>query len=369
MTNNKPLATLLFIFLCLYLIVVLPSSMALIEGYTAYWKLDEISGNGIIDSSGNGISGTLVNGPILVPGKVGDALDFNGVNNYVIISDTSSLSTNSFTIEVWVYPRQVSSTGNYQHIISKSTNPPVQGYCIEINPDGYFNFWSGDGSNADQLISPNKIIPNNWFFLVATYNGTTKSFYENGLPIDSYNAAINQANIPLEFGAMPNVGNYFNGIIDDVKFYNYALTPEQVTIEYATAQYLPTPTVNTPSIIQRPQNIATTTITQSAFPTNQSSNSTTSQNSVAAIELSPLTVLTALVAISSLTAIIVKVVQWWYRRKQELEFLSQIDKATSVVELNNIQNRLEYAKVRNDKLQFDVLKGRIQDHKRRFEEK
>lgn len=49
----------------------------------AYWKFDELAGSAAIDSSGNGHTGTIV-AAITAPGKNGQALSFDGVDDYVL---------------------------------------------------------------------------------------------------------------------------------------------------------------------------------------------------------------------------------------------------------------------------------------------
>src|SRR5436309_3533837 len=59
---------------------------------SAYWKFDELSGTSAIDSATNGHTGTVV-GAVRVPGKMGGALSFNGVSDYVFASDVQSGGT------------------------------------------------------------------------------------------------------------------------------------------------------------------------------------------------------------------------------------------------------------------------------------
>jgi hypothetical protein len=52
-------------------------------GLMAHWKFDEASGATAIDSSGNGLHATLKNGPTRTQGKIGGALNFDKVNDFV----------------------------------------------------------------------------------------------------------------------------------------------------------------------------------------------------------------------------------------------------------------------------------------------
>ncbi|RKX45773.1 MAG: hypothetical protein DRP64_04205, partial [Verrucomicrobia bacterium] len=50
-----------------------------------WWKLDEGSGATAVDSSGNGYNGTIVGSPSWSPGKFGQAIDFDGIDDYIDI--------------------------------------------------------------------------------------------------------------------------------------------------------------------------------------------------------------------------------------------------------------------------------------------
>jgi hypothetical protein len=75
------------------------------SGLAGYWKFDEGSGTVASDSSNNGNTGTLVNGPQWVDGIRGNALTFDGVDDYVDVLDSNNLDVSqSITIEAWVKP-------------------------------------------------------------------------------------------------------------------------------------------------------------------------------------------------------------------------------------------------------------------------
>ena len=82
------------------LTVVAPSS-----GLVGAWGFDETAGTTTGDTSGNGNTGTL-NGPVrTTAGRFGSALDFDGVNDWVTVTDSASLRlTSGMTLEGWAYP-------------------------------------------------------------------------------------------------------------------------------------------------------------------------------------------------------------------------------------------------------------------------
>src|SRR3989338_5705843 len=67
---------------------------SLTTGLVGHWKFDEGTGLSAGDSSGNNNTGTLVNGPTWTTGKIGQALNFDGVDDYVKIPGTATLMSN-----------------------------------------------------------------------------------------------------------------------------------------------------------------------------------------------------------------------------------------------------------------------------------
>ncbi len=88
----------------------------------AYWKLDDNTSTTALDSSTNGYSSTLNNGPIWRPGKFGSGLRFDGSNDYIASSSSAVLDTSSpFTVSLWLYPNS-DGEGGFGTFFGKSSN-------------------------------------------------------------------------------------------------------------------------------------------------------------------------------------------------------------------------------------------------------
>jgi len=96
-----PILVLLFLFFLINNITII--SAACPSGMVSYWNFDETSGTVASDSVGTN-NGTLVNGPVWTTGKVGGALQFNGVDDHVSIPDSQVLRdlTSTFSVSFWV---------------------------------------------------------------------------------------------------------------------------------------------------------------------------------------------------------------------------------------------------------------------------
>ena len=109
---------------------------AVTEGLVSYWSFDSgtIEGTTAKDSWGNN-HGTIEGTPQSVPGKVGEALEFNGVDQDVLVEDPADGSLDfgtdsDFTLEAWARPLE--GTKKSMRIMDKKSGPDV-GYVLEHN--------------------------------------------------------------------------------------------------------------------------------------------------------------------------------------------------------------------------------------------
>src|SRR3989338_9400755 len=96
----------------------------IITGLVSHWKFDEGFGMIANDSSGNGNTGVLINGPSWVTGKVGTgALQFDGANDRIITS-SDFIGISALTICMWVLPTSVP----YEYFIDNGRTSLSSGY-------------------------------------------------------------------------------------------------------------------------------------------------------------------------------------------------------------------------------------------------
>jgi hypothetical protein len=203
-----------------------------------YWKFNETGGTTASDSSGYGNSGTLINGPNWTGNG---ALSFDGINDYVEVLDSASLTFNSkITLSVWILLNEDSI--RFMKIIinpsSAVSEDPWENYCIDLrrkNPrfmisSGTSGTWHGayDTTNGSPLAV------GVWYHLAGTYDGSTMILYVNGQPTESLAVSlpIGNNNLPVFIGSRGGVDG-FTGLIDDVRIYNRALTVDEVAGLYA----------------------------------------------------------------------------------------------------------------------------------------
>jgi outer membrane protein assembly factor BamB len=196
------------------------------------WRFD---GNAN-DSSGNGNNGTI-NGATFVHGISGQALSFDGVDDYVNISNSATLMiTDSITIEAWVNPREL---GVWDRVVFKCASDDLLtcAYVFGLSSHGgvYFGMFNG---HSQTYIDGSKQIPTDeWTHMTGTWDGTTMRIYINGVEQAEtlpFVGPINSANSQLKLGLGFYSGDSyaFNGTIDEVRIYNRALSADEIKRQY-----------------------------------------------------------------------------------------------------------------------------------------
>jgi hypothetical protein len=108
----------------------------------AYWKFDEGSGTTVSDASGNGNTGTLMNGPLWSAGKVGNAYALTALSN-ITVADSFSRSISPSPFQLGSIP--ASTFTDFRSIIVKNYTyylyASVAGYCGDGSPLGGFRWW------------------------------------------------------------------------------------------------------------------------------------------------------------------------------------------------------------------------------------
>ena len=213
------------------------------EGLVAYYSFDEGEGNVLHDDSGNSNDGTIY-GAKWVEGKYGKALSFDGINDYVEVPDDSDLDiTNAITLEAWINPA-ISPQEGGAPILAKGYGSGGEVYAVdtEFGNDLRFFIWNplkviaytcvvGNWFSSDKV--------NKWRYVTATYDtskGVVK-IYENGNIIKTCtnfptsSMKTNDHIVSIGSRESSKTSGYdlnFNGIIDEVRIYNRALTEDEI---------------------------------------------------------------------------------------------------------------------------------------------
>ena len=152
-------------------------------------------------------------------------MSFNGINSVVRVAGSASLNlTSAMTLSAWIRP--TASQSGWRTIMQRQA-------------DAYFLNASNDAAAAARRAAapsaatsstsaarrPTRSTPGPMSAL--TYDGTTLRLYVNGTQVATRAAtgAIQTTTNPLWIGGNSPYGEYFQGLIDEVRVYNRALTP------------------------------------------------------------------------------------------------------------------------------------------------
>ena len=208
------------------------------NGLVGYWTFDGPSidwhTNTVADMSGQGNTGTLISMSTTsspTPGKIGQALNFNGSSNYIDLGMPFSLViSNAITLSVW----EKSSVGNVQQsMISRwggsSSYSLVKNFATGGTPNEVKFLVSGT-SNV-RLDASATLDDGKWHLVTATYNGAIQAIYVDGTLVASQEStgSITDNGGPVTIGNQwVTSDQYFNGQLDDVRIYNRALSASEI---------------------------------------------------------------------------------------------------------------------------------------------
>jgi hypothetical protein len=185
------------------------------------------SGTVWTDLSGNGNSGTLINGPTYSSADNGSIV-FDASNDYVSGTNNNSLQLlNDLTVCAWVKLGDASNQGIFEKMILS----PYNGYGI-TKQSGYFKFWTASAGSYGYTNSNNTYLSdNNWYYVVGRrLSGNNRLFINSILQTDSQSPLLSDSGQFYVIGRYySNVDAYYTGgHIAQVSVYNRALSAEEV---------------------------------------------------------------------------------------------------------------------------------------------
>ena len=194
------------------------------QGLIGYWPFE----NSADDQSGTGNNGQWIGTPSYDVGYQGLALSTDGTSNgsYVLVPHSSSLDGMSELSIVFWARKHTGAPRNrviYKHL----------SYALEVQPDRFNGMlYNDNGEQGSFYVIQNSIDDTLWHHYGVTYDGTAIIVYIDGVAVDtvgfSGNIAVNPTR-DLYLGKDP-WGNSFNGLLDEVRIYNRALSAEEIEL-------------------------------------------------------------------------------------------------------------------------------------------
>ncbi len=222
-------------------VTISEGSININEGLIAYYPFN---GNAN-DESGNGNDGT-VNGATLTTDRFGNenaAYSFDGVNDYIDVPFNENLYPSSISISLWLKISSYPESGKRGYIISNAgsgTNPPYDPYQIYIDENGFITgkYNSDNDSKHLFLTSTTSLDLDVWYHIVSIYNDNSAMgyLYINNEINYSENMlmSLDKNTLGMHIGDDQGIDGEplyrsFEGTIDDISIYNYALSESEIT--------------------------------------------------------------------------------------------------------------------------------------------
>ncbi len=201
----------------------------------AHWMLDETAGAIAYDARGNH-DGQVIGGSAWSLGQVIGALEMDGHDDYInVFSHDDFKVTEALTISAWVRPDSFNSGSDVNVIMRKGEgNPNNWQFAIKDGrPTLFLDTYDDYGIKGNTTLSAGQ-----WYHLAATWDGRTARLFVNGQPDNghgaTHHAPIGTDDRPIYIGGRSGAAGYdrFDGRIDDVRFYNRAISAAEVKVMY-----------------------------------------------------------------------------------------------------------------------------------------
>ena len=198
------------------------------KSLVGYWSMDYYNSTGVHDNSSYSNFGTFNGGQStsdIVTGKRGNALEFDGVGDYVKTS-TSPVPNDDFSVSLWFYP--TSFCPNNGAVISQST-------------DWYVHCWNNELRFCIETSCPIETATayslNTWHHYIGVYDYSTEqtyAYFDGSLVGNKTTTTLSKTYDYVWIGKRTL---YFNGSIDEVLIFNRALSPEEINATYNAGTY------------------------------------------------------------------------------------------------------------------------------------
>jgi hypothetical protein len=191
--------------------------------------------------------GSLQNGTTFAAGRAGQAFKFDGVDDFVEIPDSASLKPQNLTVEAWVRFDNLtgatsgSAPAGFQYIINKKNLRALmfEAFALVKLPDNRLAFTISTSAGPHTTVADSRIVQVGRFYhLVGSYDGTTMRFFVNGRKVGqtAHGYPVEYDSRPVYIGSSGETSwdGKMNGLIDEVRIYNRALTEAEASGNYTT---------------------------------------------------------------------------------------------------------------------------------------
>ena len=207
-------------------------------GLVGYWKMDDnLDTTAVRDYSGknnNGVFTDATGNPFTsahttTTAQIGRAMVFDGVDDYVAAVQTVDDNVaGALTISLW-FKTNSNTTMYLWHKGTQFSRLSINNPTVGMVAASLYGL-----TDAFTTFTDSSIVDGKWHHISQIYTGNSVTLYLDGVAkvTDTSSGVITTGSTPFYIGSFGGTSYYFNGLIDDVRIYNYARTAEQIKQDY-----------------------------------------------------------------------------------------------------------------------------------------
>ena len=212
---------------------IIPDIQITDPNLVGWWKFESGAGDKVIDFSGHGNHGTIVDKVLWVPGQFNLALEFLGDNQGHVELPARMVTTASGSVAMWVNTDQTGSVYS-EGMFWYGTEGGGDGFGgeneihIHNQGSGALGFWMRGAT--DVMLDGPMLAGAGWNHVAATWDRTDGCrLYFNGVQVDFQMYTGNVADLAvIRLGRPASNFRFHDGFLDDVRLFDHAITAEQV---------------------------------------------------------------------------------------------------------------------------------------------
>jgi hypothetical protein len=201
-------------------------------GLVAAYGFEEPSGATAQDPA-NGFDGTISGASRVPDGQFGRALSFDGIDDWVTVEDRQEIDLlGGGTVEAWIRP---SALGSWRSVVMKEM-PDRLSYALFAEAGTGLPAARVFNATLAEALAPAPVGVGSWTHLAMTWDQTDVKVYVDGTEMAAQPAAgtIVGGVGPLRIGGNGLSGQFFSGLIDEVRLFDHARSGAQITADMNT---------------------------------------------------------------------------------------------------------------------------------------
>lgn len=209
------------------------------EGLVFYLTFNKVTGQSVVDESGNGFGAEIHENTKIVQGRYGDAIRVmvEGLNCVNIPPQEGLKINGAITMMAWIYYPEA-WVGKKVHWIDKDCHGANRPRCFGIGSFDIGNgpliyLFLGAWDRREELVVPNQMSQKKWHHVAGTYDGSTMKIYLDGKVIGQRDqkfrfASIDNLIVRIGCASARKQFAFVKGSIDEVAVWQRALSTDEI---------------------------------------------------------------------------------------------------------------------------------------------